>query len=64
MTAMPEAARARELALPYAGISVTVNPGAGMTDRDIALAEIHEAMNQGLSWVKLVLAELVSTPSV
>ncbi|HAJ29152.1 MAG TPA: S-methyl-5'-thioadenosine phosphorylase, partial [Gammaproteobacteria bacterium] len=44
--------------------SVTVNPGAGMAERDIALAEIHEAMNQGLSWVKLVLAELISTPAV
>ena len=64
MTAMPEAALARELGLPYAGISVTVNPGAGMAERDIALAEIHEAMNQGLSWVKLVLAELISTPAV
>jgi|TARA_B100000497_G_C7409544_1_gene258401 5'-methylthioinosine phosphorylase len=64
MTAMPEAALARELALPYAGISVTVNPGAGMAERDIALSEIHEAMNQGLSWVKMVLAELLSTPAV
>jgi hypothetical protein len=35
-----------------------------MAERDIALSEIHEAMNQGLSWVKMVLAELLSTPAV
>tara|TARA_B110000305_G_scaffold241716_1_gene317167 strand:+ start:4545 stop:5288 length:744 start_codon:yes stop_codon:yes gene_type:complete len=64
MTAMPEAVLARELALPYAGISVTVNPGAGMADRDISLAEINQAMNQGLAWVKLVLAELLSIQAV
>ena len=64
MTAMPEAALARELALPYAGISVTVNPGAGMAERDISLVEINEAMNQGLAWVKLVLAELRVLQSV
>ena len=61
MTAMPEAALARELDIPYAGLSVTVNPGAGMVDRDITLPEIEAAMTEGLEWVKEVLRILVTT---
>jgi 5'-methylthioinosine phosphorylase len=64
MTAMPEAALAKELELPYAGLSVTVNPGAGLTTADITLAAIEAAMEKGLSWVVAVLTVLLQQEGV
>jgi len=43
MTGMPEAALARELALPFAALAMVVNPAAGLTDRAIDLSEIQAA---------------------
>ena len=64
MTAMPEAALAKELELPYAGLSVTVNPGAGLTTADITLAAIEAAMEKGLGWVVAVLTVLLQQEGV
>ena len=55
MTAMPECALARERNLPYAGISVTVNAGAGINDEVVEIDEIHAAMNEGMTWVRDIL---------
>lgn len=54
MTAMPEASLAREAGLPYAGISVTVNAGAGINDQAIALEEIEAVMTQGMDVVAAI----------
>ena len=40
MTAMPEAALARELGLPYAGVCVVVNPAAGRGPERIDVADM------------------------
>ena len=41
MTAMPEAALARELALPYAGVCLVVNPAAGRSDLPITVDDMR-----------------------
>ena len=58
MTAMPECALARERDIPYAGISVTVNAGAGINDQVVEIDEIHAAMNEGMTWVSDILCIL------
>ena len=45
MTAMPEAALARELALPYAGICLVVNPAAGCGDAPITVDDMHTVVS-------------------
>ena len=46
MTAMPEAALARELGIAYAGICVVVNPAAGRGGGAIASADIRAVVEQ------------------
>ncbi len=58
MTAMPEAALARELAIDYASLCIVVNPAAGRSDRPITLAEIHQVLDDGIDRVKAVLQQL------
>lgn len=48
MTGMPEAALARELALPYANISVVANWGAGLDSGEITMAEIEANLSIGM----------------
>ncbi|MDG9667901.1 S-methyl-5'-thioinosine phosphorylase [Hahella sp. CR1] len=60
MTGMPEAALARELDVPYACISLVVNPAAGVSENIITMEEIHEAIDQGMGYVKQLLAALVA----
>ena len=55
MTAMPELALARERDIPYAGISVNVNAGAGINEEPIQMADIYAAMTIGMSWVRDVI---------
>ena len=55
MTAMPELALAREREIPYAGISVNVNAGAGVNPEPIEMSDIEAAMNTGLGWVREIL---------
>lgn len=59
MTGMPEAALARELALPYACLALVVNPAAGKSSALITMAEIERALEQGMGKVKAVLARVL-----
>ncbi|MGK0441911.1 MAG: 5'-methylthioinosine phosphorylase [Pseudohongiellaceae bacterium] len=52
MTAMPEAALARELAIEYVSICLVVNPAAGCSERLITMEEIHHVLDEGLVVVK------------
>ena len=55
MTGMPEAALARELELPYACLALVVNPAAGKSTGIITMAEIEQALAEGMDTVKAVL---------
>jgi 5'-methylthioinosine phosphorylase len=46
MTAMPEAALARELEIQYASLCTVVNWAAGLTGSPITLVEIHQILTQ------------------
>ncbi|MBA3979428.1 MAG: S-methyl-5'-thioinosine phosphorylase [Alcanivorax sp.] len=56
MTGMPEAVLARELEMPYAMLSLVVNPAAGKSDREITMAEIEAVLHDGMNHVCAVLA--------
>jgi len=58
MTAMPEAALARELGMEYAMLCVVVNPAAGRSDQPITLEEIHQVLEQGITKVRAILTHL------
>lgn len=60
MTGMPEAALARELALPYACLALVVNPAAGKTSGPITMAEIERVLEQGMGTIKAALARVLS----
>ena len=59
MTGMPEAALARELNLPYACLSLVVNPAAGKSEGIITMAEIEAALAEGIGKVRSVLAHVL-----
>ncbi|CDF85114.1 S-methyl-5'-thioinosine phosphorylase [Pseudomonas knackmussii B13] len=59
MTGMPEAALARELELPYACLSLVVNPAAGKSSGIITMAEIEQALHDGIGKVRAVLARVL-----
>jgi len=56
MTAMPEAALARELGLSYASICIVVNPAAGIGSEQITMGAIMACLEEGVSRVKTLLA--------
>jgi purine nucleoside phosphorylase len=59
MTAMPEAALARELDIDYAICAVAVNHGAGRSPDGVALStQIERFTSSGLSKVRAVLERL------
>ncbi|OUS39095.1 5'-methylthioadenosine phosphorylase [Oleispira antarctica] len=58
MTGMPEAALARELAIPYASLCLVVNPAAGKSDELITMDDIRAVIHSGMEEVKLVLSIL------
>ncbi|MFI8479266.1 S-methyl-5'-thioinosine phosphorylase [Pseudomonas sp. NPDC078700] len=60
MTGMPEAVLARELDLPYACLSLVVNPAAGKSNELITMAQIEQALVDGMDKVKAVLARVLS----
>lgn len=60
MTAMPEAALARELELAYAGIAVSVNWGAGLTEDIITMDAIREVMGSAMEQVVALLDKAIS----
>ena len=59
MTGMPEAALARELQMQYASLALSVNWAAGLSDDPISLADIHAVLENGMTFVAAVLAEVV-----
>ena len=59
MTGMPETVLARELELPYACLSLVVNPAAGKGKGPITMAEIDAALGQGMLKVRRVLQQLL-----
>ena len=61
MTGMPEAALARELAVPYAAISVVANFAAGRADsRDgISFESIQGVLHQSMGQVRTIIESMV-----
>lgn len=57
MTGMPEAVLARELELPYAMLSLVVNPAAGKSTHEITMAEIEAVIHEGMASVCQLLAD-------
>ena len=60
MTAMPEAALARELNIRYASVCLSVNPAAGKSDEEITMADIQVVVDQGMKQVTSLLSASVS----
>lgn len=60
MTALPEAALARELGLPYAMLSLVVNPAAGKSEGEITMAEINRVLAEGMGRVRVTLAAFLA----
>jgi 5'-methylthioinosine phosphorylase len=60
MTGMPEAALARELDLAYACLALVVNPAAGKSSAVITMAEIEQALHDGMGKVKSTLARVLA----
>jgi len=59
MTAMPEAALARELGIQYASLALSVNWAAGIGEaREISMQEISSNLEQGMARVKQLLLYL------
>jgi 5'-methylthioinosine phosphorylase len=55
MTGMPEAALARELALPFASLALVVNPAAGLAPEPIDLEEIRAVAATGMAEITRLL---------
>ena len=62
MTAMPEAALARELDLPYAGVCLVVNPAAGRGNGPISSADIRAAVDRGSADLSRLLQAFLGDP--
>lgn len=52
MTAMPEAALARELDLEYAALCLVVNWAAGLADQELSIAEMMQILASGMNNIK------------
>ncbi len=63
MTAMPEAALARELDLAYASICMVVNPAAGICDEPITLDMMRDTLQREASVMRRLLGEFFSRRS-
>lgn len=57
MTAMPEAALARELELNYASIAISANWAAGIQDECLSLQEILNNLESGMAQVKTLMLQ-------
>jgi len=64
MTAMPEAALAREAGLDYASLCVVANAGAGLEDGPITEDDIHQVLQGAMQNVKDVIEALVGFDQV
>lgn len=58
MTAMPEAALAREAGLDYASLCVVANPGAGLADGPITEDDIHRVLQTAMQKVADVIKQI------
>ena len=61
MTGMPEAALAKELEIDYASIAIVANWGAGKTEGEITLDEIHHYLEKGMNNAVQLLTAFVKT---
>lgn len=59
MTAMPEAALARELGLPYAGVCLVVNPAAGRGLATLAFADMRKAVDDAQPRMRRLLLDFL-----
>ncbi|MFW5426497.1 MAG: S-methyl-5'-thioinosine phosphorylase [Methylophagaceae bacterium] len=59
MTGMPEAYLARELGMSYATCAVMANWAAGISGDEIQMADIEQVLDEGMTQVKQVLAEII-----
>ena len=60
MTAMPEAAIARELAVAYVGIAVVANKAAGLENNPLSMDAIMATLAEAMDRVKGLISEFVS----
>ena len=60
MTAMPEAALARELKLGYAMIALSVNWAAGVTDEELDMEKINQIAQEGMGFTSQVISEFIN----
>jgi 5'-methylthioadenosine phosphorylase/5'-methylthioinosine phosphorylase len=60
MTAMPEAALAKELDIEYAAISVVANWAAGITEGEITMAEIEHNLHTGMANTAVLLKAFIA----
>lgn len=60
MTAMPEAALARELGLGYASVCMVVNAAAGLADGPITMDSMRDILRQEASTVRTLLSRLIA----
>ncbi|PCJ32293.1 MAG: 5'-methylthioadenosine phosphorylase [Gammaproteobacteria bacterium] len=61
MTGMPEAYLARELGIDYACCALMVNWAAGLSDGVITMKHIEQTINEGMTEIKQLLAEIIQT---
>jgi len=59
MTAMPEAALAREAGLDYSGLCMVANAGAGLAQGEITEQDIHDALADASDKVRSVITALI-----
>lgn len=59
MTGMPEAALAREMALPYACLALSVNWAAGLSDSLICQEDIEQSVKLGMQDVQRILKRFI-----
>lgn len=59
MTAMPEAALARELGLPYAGVCLVVNPAAGRGLATLELADMRKVVDDAQPRIRHLLVDFL-----
>ena len=64
MTGMPEAALARELDLDYACLALVVNPAAGKSAAVISMADMEQALRDGMGKVQSTLARVLKGQAV
>jgi 5'-deoxy-5'-methylthioadenosine phosphorylase len=60
MTAMPEAALARELELDYAAITVVANEAAGRCPDDLTMEMIEQNLQEGMEKVRSILRQALT----